>query len=422
MLTFCGTGRAADWPQWRGPEHTGVSPERSGWPDGWPPRKLWGKNVGKGCTSPILAGGKLYTMGWHGSGGRRAKAGTDTVWCFDAATGRELWKQSYPCRYQSRVRTGDTRAYGGPSSTPTFDAATGYLYTLSIDGDLRCWDAARGGKPVWRVNVFDRYRIKQRPDVGGGRRDYGFPGSPLVRGDLVIAEVGAAEGTVIAFDKMTGAERWRSRYNEPAGHSSGPVPMTLAGHDCLATLALRHVVVMRADGDRAGRTLAAWKWQTDFANNIPTPAVAGSRILVTSAYNVSRTACFEITPRGVQERWRTREHSKVSSPVVYKGRVFMADGSLKCLDLASGKTRWKGGSFGHGSCLVAAGDEKLLAFGKGRLVLLDASPSAAEYRELSRAENLVGGTCYPHLALADNIVACKDRNGDLVCLSVRKRR
>ncbi len=422
VLAIAASVEAADWPQWRGPDHTDVTPESSGWPDGWPPRELWRASVGKGCTSPIIADGKLYTMGWHGSGGRRAKTGTDTVYCFDAATGRELWKQSYPCRYQSRLRTGDTGAYGGPSATPTFDADTGWLYTVSIDGDLKCWDAAAGGKPVWSVNFFDRYTIRQRPDVGKGRRDYGFPGSPLVWGDLVIVEVGAAEGTIVAFDKQTGAERWRSEYNRPAGHSGGPVPCQIAGRDCLVSLALQNVVVMRADKGHEGRTLAAWKWQTDFANNIPTPAVAGTRIVVTSDYNVSRTACFEITARGVQERWQTREHSKVSSPVIHKGQVFIADKSLKCLDLATGETRWKGGSFGHGSCLVTAADEKLLAFGNGRLVLVDASPSVREYRELGRAEKLVGGTCYPHVALSDGIVACKDRSGDLVCLSVRDKR
>ena len=39
----------ADWPQWRGPDHNGVTPERSGWPAGWQPKKLWGRNVGAGA-------------------------------------------------------------------------------------------------------------------------------------------------------------------------------------------------------------------------------------------------------------------------------------------------------------------------------------------------------------------------------------
>lgn len=175
-----------DWPQWRGPTRDGISAESSGWPSGWPPRRLWGRNVGKGCTSPIIVSGKLYVMGWTGS---RRGQGVDTVYCFDARTGRERWKVSYTCRYQGRVRTGDTRAYGGPSSTPTFDRDTGRLYTLSTDGDLRCWDAARRGKLLWAKNLYESYTVKQRPYVGGGRRDFGFPTAPLVLGDLLIIEV-----------------------------------------------------------------------------------------------------------------------------------------------------------------------------------------------------------------------------------------
>ena len=49
---------AADWPQWLGPSSDGVSTENSGWPKGWPPERLWGRNVGAGCTSPIMAGGR----------------------------------------------------------------------------------------------------------------------------------------------------------------------------------------------------------------------------------------------------------------------------------------------------------------------------------------------------------------------------
>ncbi|HUU70511.1 MAG TPA: hypothetical protein VM186_13360, partial [Planctomycetota bacterium] len=49
--------RAEDWPTWRGPNGTGITSERSGWPNGWPPKRLWGANVGAGCTSPIIAAG-----------------------------------------------------------------------------------------------------------------------------------------------------------------------------------------------------------------------------------------------------------------------------------------------------------------------------------------------------------------------------
>ena len=80
-----------------------------------------------------------------------------------------------------------------PASTPSFDAATGYLYTMSTDGDLQCWDTARGGRRVWKLNLYDAYKAPQRPSVGGGRRDYGYPGAALIWRDWLIVEVGARE-------------------------------------------------------------------------------------------------------------------------------------------------------------------------------------------------------------------------------------
>lgn len=417
-LSAAGPAGGADWPQWRGPGHSGVTPESSGFPAGWPPRPLWGANVGAGCTSPVLAGGRLYVMGWRGRG-KGNPLGADTVRCFDARTGELLWKQTYPCRYQGRFRVGDTGSYGGPSSTPTFDSAGGRLYTLSVDGDLRCWDAARGGREVWGLNLYEKYQVRRRPIAGKGRRDYGYTGSPLVRGDVVIVAVGGDEGTLMAFDKATGGRRWVSALKGPAGHTAGPVPLSVRGVECIATLTLTKLVVMRADAGREGTTLAGYPWRTDYSCNLATPAAADGKLVLTSSYNQSGTALVEIAAEGVRRRWTSRHHALLSSPVVHKGRVYFVHGRLYCLELATGKLRWRGGDFGHGSCL-ATGDDKLIVFGKGRLAVVDAL--AGEYRELARAEKVVPGTCYPHVALAGGVLCCKDRAGNLVCFSVGQPR
>jgi len=406
---------AADWPQWRGPTHDGISVEASGYPAGWPPKRLWAANVGVGCTSPILAGGRLYVVGWQGPGNVRSNPmGQDIVRCLDTRTGKELWRRTYRCRYHSRQRAGDLGQYGGPSSTPTFDPETGHLYTLSTDGHLACWNAREESRPVWSLNLYETFPVPKKPDVGKGRREYGYPQSPLVLGQHLVVEVGSSRGTVIAFDKRTGKPVWQSQATEFAGHTSGPAPMTVDGVPCLATLALRRVLVMRTDPGHEGRTVGEVGWTTDFANNIATPAAWRQFLIVTSNYNVSRTACFEVTLRGLKEKWRVRDHSKVGSPVIHKGRVFMVDGTAKCLDLATGRRLWQGGTLYHGSCLVTAGDDRLIAFGKGRLVLLDAMAGA--YRELSKVEGLFKATCYPHVALADGLIAVKDMKGNLVVL------
>jgi hypothetical protein len=101
-LFVCQAGIAANWPQWRGPNRSDVTSEKSGWPKGWPPRRLWKKNVGYGCTSPVLVNRHLYVMGWKGRRSGKNPVGTDTVYCFEAVNGKLLWKRSYRCRYQGR--------------------------------------------------------------------------------------------------------------------------------------------------------------------------------------------------------------------------------------------------------------------------------------------------------------------------------
>src|SRR5258706_12786974 len=82
---------AEDWPCWRGPEHNGISRE-TGWSTTWPsegPKQLWKASVGIGFSSVAVAQGRLFTLGNRNE--------TDTVYAFDAETGKELWKHSYPC-------------------------------------------------------------------------------------------------------------------------------------------------------------------------------------------------------------------------------------------------------------------------------------------------------------------------------------
>ena len=411
-----------DWPQWRGPNHNDISQEKSGWPNGWPPKKLWSTNVGWGCTSPIIAHGRLYVMGWSGNRSGRNQVGTDTIHCFEAHTGKLLWKQSYRCRYQGRVRTGDTGQYGGPSSTPSFDAETGYLYTLSIDGDLRCWDTKQQGSPVWTINFYDKYKVPQRPQTTSrGKRDYGYTSCPLIQGDLLIMEVGGDEGTLMAFNKRDGQREWISSCREPAGHSGGSVPLSVQGVPCVASFALRKLAVVRIDKGYEGQTVAEYDWITDFGNNIATPAVANNRIILTSGYNQRKTGLLEITLDGAKQLWSSREYSGVSSPVVYKDNIYIADGYLKCLDLESGQLKWRGGRVGHGSCIVTAGDDKIVVFGSSTLALVEATPSGGKYKELYRVEGVCSDTCYPHVAFSDGFICCKDKAGNLICFSVRER-
>jgi outer membrane protein assembly factor BamB len=396
---------AADWAQWRGPNRNDVVTESSGWAAGATPTRLWQKNVGAGAATPLIIAGKVYAIGFAG--------GNDTVYCFDAKKGDELWKQSYASKDRTRNHNADEGNYSGVLATPAFDAATGYLITLGCDGDLYCWDTAKGGAKVWGKNLFTDLGVKPR-----GGHDYGFTCSPVVVGSVVIVEATSPGGTYTALDTKTGTQKWASQYKGSAGHSGGPAFITVGGVECLAYLALHDIVVMRVDKGNEGKTLGTAPWDTAWQANIPSPSALGDLLFVTSGYG-NPTKCYEVTAAGVKEKWKSGGSAKVCSPVPFKDSVYMVDGKLKCLDAATGKVKWEGGDFGgasSGNCLVTAGDNKVIAFGGGKLVLLEAG--AASYAELAKVEGVVPGLCYPQVTIADGIICCKDFKGALTCYSV----
>jgi outer membrane protein assembly factor BamB len=407
------SAQAEDWPHWRGPARDGTTPEASGWNgERWVATSpAWKKSVGLGSTSPLVVGGRLYVLGWNG--------GQDTLLCLDAASGERIWSQNYDSPRFGRKATGDQGLYAGPTSTPEFDPATKLIYTLSADGDLQCWDTARAGARVWRLNLYDEFDPPQRPKFGrSGLRDYGYTSAPLVAGESLLVEVGGQQGNLMAFDKRTGKLEWKSQCTDEAGHTGGAVLLAVDGLPCAAVLTCRRLVVVRLDEGHAGQTLGEYPWATDFANNIATPVAAGQDLLITSEYNHGTLCKLHAERTGLTKVWEQPYPSKVCTPVVAGDAIYVAWQHLRCLDLATGKLRWEGGRFGDdGSCLFAA-DSRLVVWGRGTLALCDSaerSPSA--YRELARVGNLSATECWPHVVLAAGRIYCKDRAGQLVCFA-----
>ena len=207
---------AADWPNFRGPDHNGISKE-AGWSSTWPtegPKQLWKAKVGTGFASFAVAGGRAYTMGNTDD--------TDNVFCFDATTGKEIWKHSYAAPL-------DPKYYeGGTSATPTVDGDR--VYTVSKRGVVHCLDAAKGSV-IWSKKLAD--------DLGAKVPTWGFAGSVLIAEELAILNIGSAGA---ALDKKTGKVIWSSGA-DASGYST-PVPIK-AGNDAAVTLAIKQAVGKR---------------------------------------------------------------------------------------------------------------------------------------------------------------------------------
>ncbi|MSR54730.1 MAG: hypothetical protein EXS09_15800 [Gemmataceae bacterium] len=408
---------ASDWPTWRGPLRNGLSDETSGWSDSrWlAEQPAWSANVGVGASSPLVVGNSVYTLG--------RSDGHDLLRSLNTLDGKERWSVRYKSPEYARFHNGDEGFYSGPSSTPEYDPKTKLIYTLGSDGDLHCSNTTAEGKKVWSTNLYDTYKVKQRPKLTRApMRDYGYTSSPLVHGDWLLVEVGATRGTLIAFDKKTGKEVWASEFKDEAGHNAGPVPMVIEGVPCVALLTQRNLAVIRLDAGNEGKTVAAYPWVTDFANNIASPAVKDNFVLVTSAYNQYAMCKLKITLKGAEQVWQKPYPSKVCTPIIHDGSVYVAWQKIRCLDWETGDQRWEGGSIGDpGSCILTS-DERLLVYGhNGKLILVEtAKRSPKLFKELAAKDKIFATHAWPHVALADGRVYCRDRDGKMVCFGLAK--
>ncbi len=419
-LAMSQLGSADDWANWRGPEYNAVASEPSGWNNRqWPGALLWNAMTGAGGSSPIVANGRMYTLGWSAK-----PLPQDTLVCHDAKTGKLLWTRSYNCPEYGRKSDGDKGLYSGPSATPTLDFETGLLFTLSTDGDLNCWDTNRNGEHVWGINFYEAYDVKQRPLVGTRRlRDYGYTAAPMIYGPWLISEVGDDEGNLFAFDKRTGKRAWTSACKDPAGHTGGLVPITVDGIPCVVVLTIHQLLVARLDNGHEGQTLATIPWETDFANSIATPAVQGQSIIITSEYNRYSICRVDVSRDGAREKWKQPFASGVCSPVIHNGYIYWCWRGLHCLDFETGKPLWRGGRFGDTASVLATKDDRVIVWAdRGELVLTEsAMRSPKKYTELTRQSGLFESDVWPHIVLSGGRLYCKDRAGNVKCFDVSGR-
>ena len=219
--------RAADWPQWMGPNRDGVWPEtgilREFPKDG--PKVEWRTEISAGYSGPAVADGRVFVADRVLAKGARNPEdpfdkktivkSTERVLCLDAANGKVLWKHEYECPYQISFPA-------GPRCTPTVNS--GKVYSLGAMGDLYCLDAATG-KVVWTKN-FPRDYNAQAPT-------WGFCGHPLVYKDMLICVVGGQGSVAVAFEKETGNEKWKNLTAREPGYSP-PTLITSGGKDQIA--------------------------------------------------------------------------------------------------------------------------------------------------------------------------------------------
>ncbi len=353
---------AADWPGWRGAARDGISKESGllgSWPEGGP-KMLWETSgCGSGYSSVAVAGGSVFTLG-------KAREGESLV-AFNAEDGKPLW--------QTVFGTG-----GHSNGSPEVDG--GFVYAIGLAGDLVCADAATG-EIVWKKNFAKDF-------AGKMMSGWGFSESPLLDGDRLVCTPGGDAAMMVALDKKTGAEIWRSpapggtgaKGKDGAGYSSIVISRG-AGVKQYVQITGRGAMGVRAED---GKPLWAYNSVANGTANIPTPLVDGDLVFCSTGYGTG-SALLKLVRDGdgvkaVEQYFLDGKtfQNHHGGMILKDGHVFAGhahnNGFPICVELATGKIVWGGDERGPGSgsaAVLLAGNDLIFRYEDGVVALIEAT-------------------------------------------------
>jgi len=365
----------ADWSQWRGPHRDAVSTEQgllSEWPESGPKLVWQADGLGSGHSSLAIADGRIFTLG--------DRAGGQHVIALSLEDGSELWSARLGSPHESG------RGRGGPRGTPTVDGDR--VYAIGTDGELVCLSAATGAEQ-WRRSLPG--------DFGGQMMSrWKFSESPLVDGGRLVFTPGASDAFMVAVDKGSGKELWRTKVPElgpngkdGAGYSSIVVSHA-GGVRQYVQLAGRGVVGVRASD---GEYLWSYNRVANDVANVTTPIISNDLVFVSTGYQTG-SALLRLEARGggveaeevyfLDAKTLQNHHGGL---VLVGDHVYGGHGHNNgfpiCVELATGEVVWGGEirNAGSGSAAVMYADGRLyFRYQNGVMMLIDASPEGYEER------------------------------------------
>jgi outer membrane protein assembly factor BamB len=306
----------ANWPQFRGPGGNGIAEDAD-------PPVDWDGPSGRGIAwsaaiplpgrgSPVVWEGQVYLSG--------ANEYSREVYCWNAATGALVWKQSIPL------------APGAPAWPPKVEKTVGYaastmaanasgVVVMFANGDLTA--ISHDGKILWSRHC------------GEPKLNYGYASSPAVASDAVIVQFDAEEGgTLLALRAADGAVLWETKREVQSSWAS-PAIVSNAGRWII--LAQGRPFLAAYDAQKG---TALWLTPGMMGENAPSPAYAGGRVIAGNQL----LALSAVDAASGKVLWETfDDFPDVASPLAFGDMVLMAAsyGVVTCLDAASGKVLWK---------------------------------------------------------------------------------
>jgi outer membrane protein assembly factor BamB len=361
MLPLVATAavKADDWPNWRGPVSTGVSTERS-LPTTWSATEniAWKAAIaGVGISTPIVSGDRLFVtsqlgagvsrqgprlvqggdaaaMGERALGGGRAPAANPdkpvfVVEAFARADGKRLWERRFDAE-GTLTPTHEKHNLATPS--PVTDGTL--VFALFGTGQLAAIN--RDGTVAWQQHLGKQYAPF---DI-----QWGHGSSPILYGDTVILLCDHPSSSyLIALDKRTGKERWKTDRGKGRASYSTPLVVSGASGDELIVNSTERI---DAYDPRKGTFL----WHVGEANRFPVPSPVSHNGVIYTSRGYRSGPYMAIKPGGrgdvtsTHVIWSVATGAPyVSSLLRYEGIIYMANdvGVLTAVDAATGERVWQ---------------------------------------------------------------------------------
>ena len=358
---------AENWPQYRGPDRSGIVTEKNlaaTWPEKGP-KELWRQPTGIGFASPIGVDGKVYEF-YLGEGNT-----TDILEAFDAQTGKSLWKQSVPTKYN--------QTFPGTRCTPLIDGDR--IFTYGADAQLIARNLA-DGKQLWTVDVMKESGSVQR----AAGDNWGNSSSPLIEGDSIYVQVRESGNAAVCIDKKDGKILWKSEAMD--GGYASPVLAGVAGKKQLLCFASKHLIALNPTTGKTLWILGA-DFETQYRINATMPIVHDGKVFLSCWYNNQRCGLYDLnklTAAGPEKVWEGKQiTARFQAPILDNGYLYAnSEGVLKCVRWADGKVMWTSPNIdkllGFGGTMVRFGGDKLICLNSeiGGLNLIKATPEGME--------------------------------------------
>lgn len=386
LLLFAPGAARADWPQWRGPDRTGIV-KGPAWPADFSKLEpAWEVALGPSYSGPVITEKLVFTT-------ESVDKRLERVHAVDRATGKTVWTAEWE-GYQGvpffAARNGDWMR-----STPAWDGKD--LFVAGMRDVLVSLDGATG-KENWRVDFVSEFK-KPAPA-------FGFVCSPLVDGKFLYIQAGAA---FRKLDKATGKTVWSTLEEAGGGMDSAfssPILTKINGQP--QVLVQTREKLCGVDPS-TGTVLWSQAIKAFRGMNIQTPVIQGNRLFTTAyqglsqAWDVSGSAGRP----GVSLAWEEKAEGYMSTPVVVGGKVFLhlRNKKFTCLDLATGKQEWvTDRKFGEYWSLIAQGSRLLALDADGSLYLIQAD--SAEFKLLAE-KKLSDSDTWAHLAIDGDLIVIR---------------